>query len=181
MVIMQGPEEDSEEESALGVKELLALQEEKAKRKKAEEEEKQRREKEETEAREEKERARGVSWGMDDEEEEGGKFPDMEKNPFAELADNESLYIEDPKKAIERWFEREGYDFDKSNYVVTERGYAHFHCRLDLPSECQPNFAEAGFHAVSLIFASPASCDAILPPASSCLLLPPPPHRGEGW
>ena len=84
----------------------------------------------------------------------------MEKNPFAELADNESLYIDDPKKMIEKWYDREGYDFDKSHYQVnlstidwstpqlgafqvTERGYAHFHCRLDLPSDCQPNFAEA--------------------------------------
>ena len=42
----------------------------------------------------------------------------MEKNPFAELADNESLYIDDPKKMIEKWFDREGYDFDKSHYQV---------------------------------------------------------------
>ena len=42
----------------------------------------------------------------------------MEKNPFAELADNESLYIDDPKKMIEKWFDREGYDFDKSLYQV---------------------------------------------------------------
>ena len=33
---------------------------------------------------------------QDDDDEEGGgeKFPDMEKNPFSELADNESLYVE---------------------------------------------------------------------------------------
>jgi len=76
---------------------------------------------------------------------EGGEeeFPDMEKNPFAELADNEALYVDDPKKMIEKWFDREGYDFDKSMYQVTERGYAHFHCRLDLPADCSPNFAEA--------------------------------------
>ena len=42
----------------------------------------------------------------------------MEKNPFAELADNESLYIDDPKKMIEKWYDREGYDFDKSHYQV---------------------------------------------------------------
>ena len=52
----------------------------------------------------------------DDADEE--KFPDMEKNPFAELADNESLYIDDPKKMIEKWYDREGYDFDKSHYQV---------------------------------------------------------------
>ena len=122
--------------------ELLALKEEKERKRKEEEEARKKKEEAEKEAQEEKERARGVSWGMEDDADEE-KFPDMEKNPFAELADNESLYIDDPKKMIEKWFDREGYDFDKSHYQVTERGYAHFHCRLDLPSDCQPNFAEA--------------------------------------
>ena len=55
---------------------------------------------------------------MKDDADDEEKFPDMEKNPFAELADNESLYIDDPKKMIEKWFDREGYDFDKSHYQV---------------------------------------------------------------
>merc|ERR1719228_2182413 len=146
LIILQGPHEDQEEESELGVTELMALAQEKAEKKKAEEEEKKRREKAEEEEREERERARGVSWGMDDDYEDdisGEKFPDMEKNPFAELVENEALYVDDPKKAIERWFEREGFDFDKSHYQITEKGYAHFHCRLDLPIETSPNYAEA--------------------------------------
>jgi len=141
LVILQGPSEDEEDESELSMTELMALKEEKEKKRKEEEELRKKKEEAEKEAQEERERAKGVSWGMEDEEEE--KLPDMEKNPFAELADNESLYIDDPKKMIEKWFDREGYDFDKSLYQVTERGYAHFHCRLDLPSDCQPNFAEA--------------------------------------
>ena len=66
----------------------------------------------------------------------------MEKNPFAELANNESLYIDDPKKCLQNWFDREGYDLE---YKVEEktRGAAQFSCRIDLPVDGQPNFAEA--------------------------------------
>ena len=35
--------------------------------------------------------------------------PDMEENPFAlDLPENEELYIDDPKKALKGYFEREG-------------------------------------------------------------------------
>ena len=61
-------------------------------------------------------------------------------NPFAELANNESLYIDDPKKALKNWFEREGYELE---FKVEEKGYAQFHCRINLPVDGEPNFAEA--------------------------------------
>ena len=64
----------------------------------------------------------------------------MEKNPFAELANNESLYIDDPKKCLKNWFDREGYDLE---YKVEEKGMAQFSCRIELPVDGQPNFAEA--------------------------------------
>ena len=48
-------------------------------------------------------------------------FTDMQKNPFDELANNESLYIDDPKKALKNWFEREGYELD---FKVEEKGYS---------------------------------------------------------
>ena len=135
-VILQGPEEDQEEESDLSITELKNLAAEKA-RKKAEEEAERLRKLEEGEEEEDQSRSRGVSWGMDDDEEE---FPDMEKNPFAELANNESLYIDDPKKCLKNWFEREGYDLD---YKVEEKGFSEFYCRVELPVDGQPNFAEA--------------------------------------
>ena len=55
-------------------------------------------------------------------------FTDMQKNPFDELANNESLYIDDPKKALKNWFEREGYELE---FKVEEKGYAQFHCEDD--------------------------------------------------
>ena len=57
--------QDEEEESELGMTELLALKEEKEKKRKEEEEMRKKKEEAEKEAAEEKERARGVSWGME--------------------------------------------------------------------------------------------------------------------
>jgi len=142
-VLLQGPEEDEEEESELSVTELKALAAEKA-QKKAEEEQQRIKKLEEMEAAEEgrhnEEMSKGISWGMEDDAMDDEKFPDMQKNPFAELANNEDLYIEDPKKALRNWFEREGYELE---FKVEEKGYAQFHCRIDLPVDGDPNFAEA--------------------------------------
>ena len=112
-------------------------------RKKAKEEEKIKK-LEEFEAAEEgkkqKEISREISWGRDDDAMEVESFTDMQKNPFDELANNESLYIDDPKKALKNWFEREGYELE---FKVEEKGYAQFHCRINLPVDGEPNFAEA--------------------------------------
>ena len=135
--ILQGPDEDQEEESDMSVTELKALAVEKA-QKKAEEEERLKKLAEEAESEEaDKVSSRGISWGMDDDAEE---FPDMEKNPFAELANNESLYVDDPKKCLKNWFDREGFDLE---YKVEEKGFGQFSCRIELPVDGQPNFAEA--------------------------------------
>jgi len=142
-VLLQGPEDDEEEESELSVTELKALAAEKA-QKKAQEEQDRLKKLEELEAAEEgrqnEELSKGISWGMEDDAVDEEKFPDMQKNPFAELANNEDLYIEDPKKALRNWFEREGYELE---FKVEEKGYAQFHCRIDLPVDGDPNFAEA--------------------------------------
>eukprot|EP00090_Calanus_glacialis_P045206 TRINITY_DN8245_c0_g1_i1.p1 TRINITY_DN8245_c0_g1~~TRINITY_DN8245_c0_g1_i1.p1 ORF type:complete len:740 (-),score=270.81 TRINITY_DN8245_c0_g1_i1:59-2278(-) len=142
-VLLQGPEEDEEEESDLSVTELKALSAEKAKKKAEEEQEKLKKLEELEEAEEgrhQEEMSKGISWGMEDDAVDEEKFPDMQKNPFAELANNEDLYIEDPKKALRNWFEREGYELE---FKVEEKGYAQFHCRIDLPVDGEPNFAEA--------------------------------------
>ena len=57
--------QDEEEESELGMTELMALKEEKERKRKEEEEMRKKKEEAEKEAQEEKERARGVSWGME--------------------------------------------------------------------------------------------------------------------
>jgi len=138
MAILQGPDEDQEDESEMTVTELKALAEEKAK-KKAEEEERMKKLAEEAELEDsEKSLSKGISWGMGDEADE--EFPDMEKNPFAELANNENLYIEDPKKCLRNWFDREGFDLE---YKTEEKGFSQFYCRIELPVDGQPNFAEA--------------------------------------
>lgn len=82
LVILQGPSEDEEDESELGMTELMALKEEKEKKRKEEVEMRKKKEEAEKEAAEEKERAKGVSWGMEDDADDEEKFPDMEKKPF---------------------------------------------------------------------------------------------------
>lgn len=67
------------------------------------------------------------TWGMaeDAEEEE-----DLSENPFALSIPNEELYLEDPKKTLRNWFEREGYELE---YDVEEKGFRTFVCRVQLP------------------------------------------------
>lgn len=127
-LILQGPEEDSEAESELSITELKALSQEKARKRQEEQAERERKLKEAEEKGEEQEQARGVSWGMMEDAAE--EFPDMEQNPFAETADNESMYIDDPRKALAKWFEREGCELE---YQVEEKGYAQFLCKVELP------------------------------------------------
>ncbi|GFU22907.1 kanadaptin [Nephila pilipes] len=66
------------------------------------------------------------TWGMsEDAEEEDGSI-----NPFALSTANEELYIDDPKKTLRGWFEREGYEVE---YKVEEKGFRTFSCSVQLP------------------------------------------------
>lgn len=134
--ILEGPEDDQEDESDLTVTEIKEL------RKKQEEEARQREAeaKAKAEADKTKENEDGVDWGLGDDAED--EDPSSE-NPFALAGNNEDLYIDDPKKTLRGWFEREGYELQ---YNVEEKGYSHFVCTVELPIDTAngaPAIAEA--------------------------------------
>ncbi|XP_035824464.1 kanadaptin isoform X2 [Aplysia californica] len=71
---------------------------------------------------------RGCGWGMGEDAEDDAN----EENPFASLVpENESLYIDDPKKALKGFYEREGCDLP--DYQFTEVAMGKHKCVLDLP------------------------------------------------
>ncbi|XP_076243322.1 kanadaptin [Calliopsis andreniformis] len=117
--ILQAPLEDQEEESRYTVfelKEMRALELEK------------RRTKEEAEASLEQIESDGIDWGMG---EDADEETDMPENPYACITDDD-LVLEDPKKTLRGWFEREGYDLQ---YQVEEKGLGQFLCWVDLPMD----------------------------------------------
>ncbi|XP_022697672.1 kanadaptin-like isoform X2 [Varroa jacobsoni] len=133
--ILEGPAEDEEAESELSVTEIIEL------RKKREAEWKLMREaervskEEAARKRDEEDRDAGINWGMaEDATEEDEECPTMsDVNPFAfGTAENvdEQLYLDDPKKTLRGWFEREGYELE---YHVEEKGPQQFICRVKLP------------------------------------------------
>ncbi|XP_072758527.1 kanadaptin [Anoplolepis gracilipes] len=122
--ILQAPN-DQEDESELSVtqlkeKRLQELQERKIKQQEEEETEERAKQIAESE---------GIDWGM---REDADEESDLTENPYASMADEE-LYLDDPKKTLRGWFEREGYDLQ---YQVEEKGIGQFLSWINLPKEC---------------------------------------------
>lgn len=109
--ILQGPEFDEEPESELSITELkeLRIKQEQAKAKEIELQENMR----------EKE---GIDWGMG---EDADEETDLSINPYAST-NNEELFLEDPKKTLRGFFEREGLELE---YKCDEMSAGTFICR----------------------------------------------------
>lgn len=131
MFLLHGPEDDRENESEYSYNQLREMKQK------------------QLEAREKayledaaklcKTEDSGIDWGMGEDADEEA---DLSENPFA-ATNNEELYIEDPKKTLRGWFEREG---EELSYNVEEKGFGHFRCTIELPIESNdglPVIAEA--------------------------------------
>ncbi|XP_012265159.2 kanadaptin [Athalia rosae] len=124
--IIHGPTEDEEEETELTLTELKENRRlELAERERREREELLRIE-EEKRLRKEKEENEGIDWGMG---EDADEETDLSENPYA-ATNNEELFLDDPKKTLRGWFEREGFDLQ---YQTEEKGIGQFLCWVDLP------------------------------------------------
>ncbi|GFR62225.1 kanadaptin [Elysia marginata] len=129
--ILQGPSEDTEEESEMSITELKEQKDRLVREAQLLRQAEMQKEMERIEADKKAFEDSGCAWGMaDDAEEIGGE------NPYASLvAENESLYIDDPKKALKGFYDREdgpnGEDLVAEAVVSGKRKDAVVACALE--------------------------------------------------
>ncbi|XP_076754120.1 kanadaptin [Xylocopa sonorina] len=117
--ILQAPAEDQEEESEYSLTQLKEMRASEVERYGTNDE---------AEASIEDKESEGIDWGIS---EDADEETDLQENPYACMTD-EDLVLEDPKKTLRGWFEREGYDL---HYQTEEKGLGQFLCWIDLPME----------------------------------------------
>lgn len=120
--ILLAPSDDQEEESEYSITELKEMRRLEIQERKRQEEEELNRLKE----LKEKEESEGIDWGMG---EDADEETDLTENPYAQTG-NEELFLDDPKKTLRGWFEREGQEL---TYQTEEKGVGKFLCWVDLP------------------------------------------------
>lgn len=117
--ILQGPDFDAEAESELTITEMKELKQKKLQEEQHKREEEQQKREEEEKKKEEE----GISWGM---AEDADEETDLSHNPFAST-NNEELFLNDPKKTLRGFFEREGLNLD---YKIDEVSNGTYTCRF---------------------------------------------------
>lgn len=133
--ILQGPTEDADEPSELTITEIKEMRQKK---------EQLQRDMAEIERQEEERIAKlkeeeGINWGMG---EDADEETDLTHNPYA-VSNNEELFLDDPKKTLRGYFEREGHDLD---YRLEELSTGTYVCKVELPVDDdfgRPIIAEA--------------------------------------
>ncbi|CAG2245428.1 Kanadaptin [Mytilus edulis] len=141
LYILQGPGEDQEEESDLSVTALKEQRERQTKEAEVLRHADMAAQEKKLDAIRKKEDDGGCSWGMADDaiEDEGTNAPSVEIK-----LENEDLYVDDPKKALKGFYEREGYE--EPEYIVTDGGSGKYKCAVELPVDGpngEPVIAEA--------------------------------------
>ncbi|XP_043474713.1 kanadaptin isoform X2 [Leptopilina heterotoma] len=126
--IIQTPRDEEEEESEFTVTELKEKRRIEMEEREKMEFERKKEEELAEKLRIEKEEKEGVNWGMS---EDADEETDLKENPYAQT-NNEDLFLEDPKKTLRGWFEREGHDLQ---YQADENGIGRFTCWVELPLE----------------------------------------------
>ncbi|XP_053674201.1 kanadaptin [Anopheles nili] len=133
--ILQGPSDDEDERSDLTITEMKAYVK-KQKELRHEIDEITRKEAERIEQLKDDE---GINWGM---AEDADEETDLTENPYA-ASNNEELFLDDPKKTLRGYFEREGHELE---YDLEELSSGMYCCKVELPiddSNGRPILAEA--------------------------------------
>lgn len=118
--ILQGSENYAEPEAELTITEMKQLRIQK-------QQQMEQKRIEETKKWEEEEKRKenlGISWGMADDADEE---TDLTHNPYA-TSHSEDLFLDDPKKTLRGFFEREGHDLEYKVDEVTSGTYLCRHC-----------------------------------------------------